>query len=146
MLGQFFASDAVMYADEVSGWREAVDTVTAPLVEHGAIKPSYVDAIKESIAAPGGTYIDLGWGIALAHARPEAGVVSTSLSVLHVGKPFLLADDEKHPITTMFCLGAVDSNAHIEMMQALAGLFTDEQQRTALEHATTVEQLRAVLD
>lgn len=78
MLGQFFASDAVMYADEVSGWREAVDTVTAPLVEHGAIKPSYVDAIKESIAAPGGTYIDLGWGIALAHARPEAGVVSTS--------------------------------------------------------------------
>ncbi|KEF29049.1 PTS sugar transporter subunit IIA [Bifidobacterium pseudocatenulatum IPLA36007] len=135
-----------MYADEVSGWREAVDTVTAPLVEHGAIKPSYVDAIKESIAAPGGTYIDLGWGIALAHARPEAGVVSTSLSVLHVGKPFLLADDEKHPITTMFCLGAVDSNAHIEMMQALAGLLTDEQQRTALEHATTVEQLRAVLD
>ena len=98
MLGQFFASDAVMYADEVSGWREAVDTVTAPLVEHGTIKPSYVDAIKESIAAPGGTYIDLGWGIALAHARPEAGVVSTSLSVLHDGKPFLLADDEKHPI------------------------------------------------
>lgn len=146
MLGQFFASDAVMYADEVSGWREAVDTVTAPLVEHGAIKPSYVDAIKESIAAPGGTYIDLGRGIALAHARPEVGVVSTSLSVLHVGKPFLLADDEKHPITTMFCLGAVDSNAHIEMMQALAGLLTDEQQRTALEHATTVEQLRAVLD
>ncbi len=46
----------------------------------------------------------------------------------------------------MFCLGAVDSNAHIEMMQALAGLLTDEQQRTALEHATTVEQLRAVLD
>lgn len=73
-------------------------------------------------------------------------MVSTSLSVLHVGKPFLLADDEKHPITTMFCLGAVDSNAHIEMMQALAGLLTDEQQRTALEHATTVEQLRAVLD
>lgn len=32
------------------------------------------------------------------------------------------------------------------MMQALAGLLTDEQQRTALEHATTVEQLRAVLD
>lgn len=49
MLGQFFASDAVMYADEVSGMREAVDTVTAPLVEHGAIKPSYVDAIKESL-------------------------------------------------------------------------------------------------
>ena len=73
MLGQFFASDAVMYADEVSGWREAVDTVTAPLVEHGAIKPSYVDAIKESIAAPGGTYIDLGWGIALAQpARKPA--------------------------------------------------------------------------
>lgn len=70
MLGQFFASDAVMYADEVSGWREAVDTVTAPLVEHGTIKPSYVDAIKESIAAPGGTYIDLGWGIALGACPP----------------------------------------------------------------------------
>ena len=105
----------------------------------------YVDAIKTSIASPGGTYIDLGGGVALAHARPESGVVSTSLSVLRVGKPFLLADDEDHPINTMFCLAAKDSNAHIDLMQSLALLLTDSGKLAVLNASSNVDELAAAL-
>nr|WP_217626135.1 PTS sugar transporter subunit IIA [Bifidobacterium santillanense] len=134
-----------MYADRVSDWREAVDEVTRPLLDADAITGGYIDAIKTSISSPGGTYIDLGGGVALAHARPETGVNRTSLSVLHVDEPFDLADDAAHPISTMFCLAAEDSNAHIDLMQALAGLLTDTDRLAAVNTASDADELAKAL-
>ncbi|WEV42119.1 PTS sugar transporter subunit IIA [Bifidobacterium sp. ESL0682] len=145
MLKEYFKDGAILFAPEVAGWSEAVDEVTAPLLKAGSITEGYVEAIKKSIASPGGTYIDLGGQVAMAHARPETGVNATSLSVLHVAKPFLLADDENHPITTMFCLAAKDANTHIELMQALATLLTDADKLKALGEATGAEDLRKIL-
>lgn len=145
MFEEYFQDGSILFFQRVSGWREAVDKVTAPLLAADAITVGYVEAIKESISAPGGTYIDLGGQVALAHARPESGVKTTSLSVLHVGKPFLLADSREHPITTMFCLAAKDSNEHIELMQGLAGLLTDADKLQALHNASGVEDLKKLL-
>ena len=145
MLTSYFRPGDMLHATRVTGWREAVDTAAAPLLADGRITPDYVEAIKTTIAAPGGTYIDLGGGVALAHSRPENGVNATCLSVLHVDEPFALADDEAHPITTMFCLAAEDSNAHIDLMQALAGLLTDPERLAALNAAADVEALAAAL-
>lgn len=145
MLKEMIAPDSVIYVPQVSGWREAVDIAASPLLEHGDIRESYVDAIKSSIDSPGGTYIDLGGGIALAHARPETGVIRSALSVLRVGKSFLLADDEQHPIEVLFCLGAKDSDSHIDMMKNLAELLTNDDKRQALMRAKDKETLRAAL-
>ncbi|WEV67630.1 PTS sugar transporter subunit IIA [Bifidobacterium sp. ESL0769] len=145
MLSEYFKDDVILFAPEVSGWNEAVDKVAAPLLKNGAIREGYVEAIKKSISSPGGTYIDLGGQVALAHARPEAGVNATALSVLHVAEPFLLADSPDHPITTMFCLAAKDSNTHIELMQSLAGLLTDADKLKALGEAKNVDDLKKVL-
>lgn len=145
MLNKFFLPGTILYRDSVQDWREAVDEVTDPLLKLGTIRPEYVDAIKKSIAGPGGTYIDLGSNIALAHSRPEAGVLKTSLSVLHLHKPFLLADSAEHPITTMFCLAAEDSSKHLDLMKALAGLLNDEEKRNKLSNVSNEEELRRVL-
>ena len=56
----YFQPNGMLYVDQVSDWREAVDLVTRPLLDAGTIERGYVDAIKTSIASPGGTYIDLG--------------------------------------------------------------------------------------
>ena len=146
LLNEYFPEGTVMYRDGVADWEEAVDVVTGPLVDLGRIKPSYVDAIKASIRKPGGTYIDLGQGIAMAHARPEAGVVTTSLSVLKVGSPFLLADSQDHPISTLFCLAAQDSNSHLSLMQSLATFLSDAKNQERLGKAANVEELRAILE
>ncbi|MCI1219069.1 MAG: PTS sugar transporter subunit IIA [Bifidobacterium sp.] len=144
MLSQYVDSDSILYRKSVTDWRQAVDIVAAPLLHNGAITPEYIEAMKTSIASPGGTYIDLGGGVALAHARPESGVNATALTVLHVETPFLLADSAEHPISTMFCLAATDANAHIALMQDLAALLTDDEGRDALNTATTVDEIRSV--
>lgn len=145
MLSSYLQSGGVLVIDKVADWREAVDVVTRPILDADTITDGYVEAIKTSISSPGGTYIDLGGGVALAHARPETGVKTTSLSVLHVGEPFALADDASHPISTMFCLAAEDANAHIDLMQALASLLTDADRLAAVNAAGSVAELTAAL-
>lgn len=144
VLNQFFADDTMLYSQSVTGWEEAVDLVTQPLLSRGTIRPQYVDAIKKSISSPGGTYIDLGYGIALAHARPEMGVVTTSLAVLHVSQPFLLADSPEHRITTLFCLAAESNERHLELMKELASLLSNARWRQQLESVSNEEELRCV--
>ncbi|MFT8648998.1 MAG: PTS sugar transporter subunit IIA [Bifidobacterium psychraerophilum] len=83
--------------------------------------------------------------IALAHARPEMGVLNTSLSVLHVTQPFLLAGSPEHPISTMLCLAAESNERHLELMKELALFLSNTQWRKQLESVSSEEELWCVL-
>ncbi|PPF80470.1 PTS sugar transporter subunit IIA [Pseudoclavibacter sp. RFBJ3] len=135
----------IRFADHVEGWRDAIELVSEPLLESGAITRQYVDAMLASIAA-GGTYIDLGYGIALAHSRPEHGVLDTGLSALWVRPAVLLNDEPAHPITLFFCLAATDSSSHLATMAKLGELLTDDAARNSLLAATTTAEVMAVLN
>jgi PTS system ascorbate-specific IIA component len=128
----------------VDGWRDAIEQVSAPLLADGAITRDYVDAMLTSIAG-GGTYIDLGYGIALAHARPESGVVRTGLAALWTHPAVLLNDEAAHPITLFVCLAAADSSEHLTAMAQLGSLLSDETARNDLLAATDPTTALAVL-
>jgi mannitol/fructose-specific phosphotransferase system IIA component (Ntr-type) len=145
MLTQYLTEETFLFADDVPGWREAIEIVAAPLADSGAIGRDYIDAMLESIAAPGGTYIDLGFGIALAHARPERGVVRTALSALRVRPDVLLNDEAAHPIALFFCLAAADAESHLAAMASLARLLSNEPARNALLAAHDSADALAVL-
>lgn len=144
MLTEQLTGDRLLFAEDVSDWREAIERVSAPLLADGSIERSYVDAMLASIAA-GGTYIDLGYGIALAHVRPENGVVKTGLSALWVRPAVLLNDEEEHPIDLFFCLAAADDSSHLSTMAELAQLLTDESARETLLAATDTDAALAAL-
>jgi mannitol/fructose-specific phosphotransferase system IIA component (Ntr-type) len=130
MLTDHLTPDRIRFAEDVPTWQRAVELVTEPLVADGSITP---------------TYIDLGFGIALAHARPEQGVVRPGLSFLRVRPSVLLADDPAHPIDLFLCLAATDSSEHMQTMQELATLLTDDDARGRLLAATTPADVTAAL-
>lgn len=138
-------AENIRFAAGIGGWRDAIELVSEPLLESGAITRDYVDAMLSSIAA-GGTYIDLGYGIALAHSRPEHGVLKTGLSALWVRPAVLLNDEPEHPITLFFCLAATDSSSHLATMAQLGELLTDDAARNSLLAATTTADVTAVLN
>lgn len=144
MLNDYLTPDTVLFAHDLDGWRDAINRVSAPLLASGAITPAYVDAMIDSISK-GGTYIDLGFGIALAHSRPENGVVETGLSSLRVTPPVLLNDDPAHPIDLFFCLAATDQGGHLATMAELATLLTNDDLRTQLLAATTSAEVSTVI-
>lgn len=144
MISEHLNEKTILFAEDVAGWREAIERVSKPLLDSESITREYVDAMLESIAA-GGTYIDLGYGIALAHARPERGVLRTGLSALWVRPDVLLNDEPEHPIALFFCLAAADSTAHLAAMAQLAQILTDDDARNDLLAARTTTEVQAVL-
>ena len=66
---------------EAADWKEAVKLTVEPLIESGAILPEYYDAIIESTEEYGPYYI-LMPGMAMPHARPEAGVQRDAFSLI----------------------------------------------------------------
>ena len=145
MLNDFLTKDRVRFTAE-HDWRTAIRTAAGPLLTSGSIRESYVDKILENIAAPNGTYMDLGFGITLAHARPEAGVHETGLSLLVLDDPIDLADDEGHPMKLIFVLAAVDTDTHQATMAELARLLVDADARAQLTAAASYEDVLKAIE
>ena len=72
-------------------WKEAVKLSVEPLIESGAVKPEYYDAIIESTEQYGPYYI-LMPGMAMPHARPEAGVQRDAFSLITLTEPIQFSD------------------------------------------------------
>lgn len=144
MLEHHLTEDRVLFAAP-RDWRAAVREAARPLVADGSVEPRYVEKILETIAAPGGTYMDLGFGITLAHARPEEGVERTALSLLIPERPLDLADDPEHPVRAMFVLAATGTDDHQQTMAELARLLMDPEARSALLAARAHDDVARLL-
>jgi mannitol/fructose-specific phosphotransferase system IIA component (Ntr-type) len=140
MLSRLLPERNIHFTDARLTWREAVTQVARPLVEAGDVTPDYVRAMLDSIEA-GGTYIDLGHGIALAHARPEHGVVRTGVSMLRLKEPAPLLDRPEHAVDLYFCFAAADADAHLGAMASLARILSDTQTRQALRDAASASEV-----
>ncbi|MER8000274.1 MULTISPECIES: PTS sugar transporter subunit IIA [unclassified Streptomyces] len=140
MLSDLLTEERILFSPSELTWREAVAGVARPLLAAGDITPDYVRAMLDSIAA-GGTYIDLGHGIALAHARPENGAVRTAMSMLRLPAPAPLLDDPLHAVDLYFCFAAVDAEAHMSAMASLARILSDAGTRQALRDAASAPEV-----
>ncbi|MFI6703818.1 PTS sugar transporter subunit IIA [Streptomyces sp. NPDC050509] len=145
MLSELLTEEKIRFSSEVLDWRQAVTQVAEPLLTAGDITPGYVDAMIDSIAA-GGTYIDLGYGIALAHARPEAGAVRTAISMLRLTeRPAPLLDLPEHAVDLYFCFAAADTAAHSRAMASLARILSDTETREALRDARSAADVTKLI-
>lgn len=45
----YFQPNGMLYVDQVSDWREAVDLVTRPLLDAGTIERGYVDPLRHRL-------------------------------------------------------------------------------------------------
>lgn len=93
---------------EAADWKEAVKLAVEPLVESGAILPEYYDAIIESTEEYGPYYI-LMPGMAMPHARPEAGVQRDAFSLITLQKSVVFQMERSIRLTSFGCDKLKDS-------------------------------------
>lgn len=145
MIQESLTTDHVDVAD-VATWQDAIRRAAHPLLAEGFIRDSYLQQVIETIGGPGGTYMDLGFGITLAHARPEAGAITTGLSLLTLRNPVNLADDVSHPVRTVIFLAAADASSHQDALRELSTILMDPEKRHRLTHAEKPADIVAVFD
>ncbi|WP_227394956.1 BglG family transcription antiterminator [Jeotgalibacillus aurantiacus] len=140
MLSELLTEETIQFTDEPLDWKTAIKKAAEPLVTSDTVEPRYVDAMIHNVEEAG-AYIHIGKGIAIPHARPDAGVNEVGMSFLRTRQPVKLLDQEEHQIDVFVCLAAVDSEAHLKALAHLTKLLGNEKALNTLKNADSAEQI-----
>jgi mannitol/fructose-specific phosphotransferase system IIA component (Ntr-type) len=142
MLKDLLTESRIRIVDSVTDWKEAIRLAAKPLEEDRSIEPAYTEAMILSVVNLG-PYIVLSPGIALPHARPEAGVRTMSMSLLKV-KQKVYFTEEKYA-NLFFVLASADGNSHLDALRELSAIFADEAAYDKFMKADTVKELHQLI-
>lgn len=146
-LTDLLKEELIQQVDSVTNWQEAVGLAAQPLLAHGYIEESYIQAMIASINETG-PYIVLAPKVAVPHASPDAGVHQLGISLLQVKEPvdFSEEGDDDKKVQLIFVLAAVDSTAHLRALQELALILDDEEAIDSLIAASDPREILAIIE
>ncbi len=124
-------------------WEDAVKTTTSYLEKKGYVTANYAEAIIQSTYDNGPYYV-LCPGVAMPHARPEAGVLKTGLGI-HIFPTAIEFGSDLGPANILLTLAATDPDTHIEVIQALSEMLVDEENIARLTAATSKNEVLDII-
>ncbi|MBJ8350018.1 PTS sugar transporter subunit IIA [Streptococcus zalophi] len=105
----FIDNQSIRLGLSAKTWQEAVQLSVQPLIESGAVKEEYYQAIIDSTEEYGPYYV-LMPGMAMPHARPEAGVLRDAFSLVTLKEPVVFSDGKS--VQVLIALAATSSDIH----------------------------------
>ena len=135
--------DRIQVVEKVVSWEKAIEVGASPLVKDKKIKFNYIENMIKNIEESG-PYIILIPGVAVPHARPDENVLESSISLLKVNEGVKFSENTDK-VYLMFCLAAKDSSSHIEIIEKLMEVLSDEEKIEKLIKAKTKEELKSFL-
>ena len=139
MLADYIDSSMIKLQAKADNWEDAVRQGGELLLSAGKCEQRYVDAMVEAVKTMG-PYMVLAPGLALAHARPEDGVLELGLSVITLETLVEFGSELNDPVSLIISFGGVDKESHIGMLQALAKFLMVEENQDFLRQATSVTE------
>ncbi|MDD6384520.1 MAG: PTS sugar transporter subunit IIA [Streptococcus hyointestinalis] len=140
----FIENNSIRLGLTAKDWQEAVKLSVDPLVESGAVLPEYYDAIIASTKEHGPYYI-LTPGMAMPHARPEAGVQRDAFSLITLTEPVTFTDGKE--VSVLLTLAATSSAIHASVaIPQIIALFELDNAIDRLLACKTPEDVLALVD
>ncbi|KMK17863.1 PTS ascorbate transporter subunit IIA [Pluralibacter gergoviae] len=145
MLETWLHDDTIRVQESAQSWQRALAICAAPLLESNTIRPEYLTAIVNEHDRLGPYYV-LAPGLAMPHARPEEGALGLGLSLLKLHRGVRFGSEENDPVDLLIMLAAPDRHSHIELISALAALFSSDEDMRLLHQARTVEEIKNIIN
>ena len=145
MLKKWIYDATITIQESVESWPQALEICAKPLLDLQVIAPEYVTAIVEQHRTLGPYYV-LAPGLAMPHARPEEGAKGLGLSLLKLKHGVSFGAGEFDPVDVIIMLAAPDKHSHIEMISALAELFSSDEEMEKLHQANTLEEIKTIIN
>lgn len=145
MLNNWINDATITLQEQVDSWPQALELCARPLLKMNVITPEYVTAIVGQHHKLGPYYV-LAPGLAMPHARPEEGAKGHGLSLLKLRQGVSFGAGEFDPVDLIIMLAAPDKHSHIDMIAALAELFSSDNDMTELHNAQTLEEIKTIID
>lgn len=134
------------FVDSVASWQEGVKLSTDSLVETGYVSPNYYKQIVDCIEKYG-PYVVFEHNVAMPHSQEGAeGAFQTAVGFLRVNEDVDFGEDvegERKFARLFFTLAAKDPNEHLDNMNQLMAIFSNEDLLDALMAANTPEDILA---
>jgi mannitol/fructose-specific phosphotransferase system IIA component (Ntr-type) len=143
LLSELIPPGRISLGEQAADWKAATRAAGRLLLRDQIITPAYIEAMIQT-AEELGPYIVIAPGIAMPHARPDAGALKTGMSLVKLSTPVNFGSPYHDPVTLVFALAAIDKRLHVRAMQALAELFLSHELVEKLMAAGTVEAVQAV--
>jgi len=144
MLTDLLISSNIKLKVKARDWQEAIKEGGALLVSSGMAEERYIDAMIDAVNELG-PYIVLIPGVAMPHARPEAGVIKDGLSLITLKEPVDFLDSENNPVSLVVCLAAASNNSHLDAIQNLANFLDSPENIAAVTKADEIEQVLEII-
>lgn len=144
MITTWLPAENIQIVDSVSDWKQAIRLSAQPLLAKETMTEAYIDAIFNSHQELGPYYV-LAPGLAMPHARPEQGAIKNGLSLLHIKQGVSFDAEENDPVYVVIMLCALSGDEHINMITALADIFSDDERLSALLKAASIEEIQRVI-
>ncbi|MFO8035258.1 MAG: PTS sugar transporter subunit IIA [Anaerolineales bacterium] len=144
MLKEFIRPALISLQVKVSNWEEAVRKAGNLMVQAGYCEDRYVDAMVQAVSDMG-PYMVLAPGIALAHARPEDGMLKVGMSLINLAVPVEFGSEKNDPVSLVIAFGGVDKEKHVKMLQHLSQFLLDEGNQELLKSTNSVEEIISAL-
>lgn len=145
MLTTWLHDATIRLQESVEAWPQALEIAARPLLTAGIITPDYVTAIMTQHRKLGPYYV-LAPGLAMPHARPEEGAQGLGLSLLKLHRGVAFGSEDGDPVDVIVMLAAPDKHSHIEMISALAELFSSEKDMEKLHQAKSMEEIKKIIE
>ena len=142
-LAEAFAEDSIRVSAAALDREHAVELAGDLLVSSGRVTPEYTAQMVE-VFETHGPYFVIAPGIAIAHSKPSASVISTGLSLVTLAEPVVFGNEANDPVRLVVGLCAVDHDSHIEVLAELAALLSDADAVNIMLNAGDTEQIRAL--
>ena len=127
----------VKITDSVKDWKEAIEISVQPLIQQGYCEERYIAGIIENTQKFGPYYV-LCENLALIHGRSEQGVIKTQLAITVLKQPVKFRT-EGYNVRVLIALAAQDSKSHLEAMQAISNIFSDNERVQKILEADKAE-------
>ncbi|WP_083378983.1 PTS sugar transporter subunit IIA [Boudabousia tangfeifanii] len=128
----------------VDDWRGAVQVVGGMLAATGACTENYVAAMEQAVIDLG-PYMVVAPGVAMPHARPEAGVLEPGIAVATLTEPVNFGHKKNDPVSLVIGFAAINKDAHLASLQKIVALLQDQERLAKVKAATTNEELYEAL-
>ena len=139
-LGKTFNDLTVAAKLPAVSWENAVELVGDIMIKAGLVTAAYPKAMKETIRQFG-PYCVIAPGIAIPHARPEAGVIQAGFALITLATPVNFGSMENDPVDIVIGLAAETKDGHIDALRQIALYFSDEGFVRSIRAARSKEEI-----
>lgn len=137
------SSNVIRLGVDAADWRAAVKSGVDLLTAAGVVEPRHCEAIV-SMTEELGPWCVLAPGLAMPHARPEAGVLKNGFALVTPAKPVAFGHEDNDPVDIPVMLAATSAKTMTEnSIIQVATLLDDEEQVARIRAARSRAEIEA---